>query len=173
MTLESGRTPTQSEVFAGTHTQKEDQLWVDKRSEDVNDAFIAELKRLQEERQAIIDAGDLEDDHTASGPLDLREQVILLNREISQQAEVHAQSLAVVEAVCAEMVRTLESTVQMQSQEVSELRKAYFDMYSFLTQMRSSGSSSAAMPDMPPPLPPPPPPPPPARSQSPLPATAV
>ncbi|MED6202561.1 hypothetical protein PIB30_106778 [Stylosanthes scabra] len=42
--------------------------WVDKRSEDVNDVFLAELKRLQEERQAIIDAGDPEDDDTASGP---------------------------------------------------------------------------------------------------------
>ncbi|MED6147718.1 hypothetical protein PIB30_046410 [Stylosanthes scabra] len=61
------------------------------------------------------------------------------------------------------VVRTLESTVQTQSQEISELRKAYSDMYSFLTQMRSGGSSAAAMPDMPPP----PPPPHLARSQSP------
>ncbi|MED6164860.1 hypothetical protein PIB30_094180 [Stylosanthes scabra] len=110
---------------------------------------------------------DPEDEDIASGPPDLREQVTLLNREIAQQAEAHAQSLAAVEAVCAEKVRTLESTVQTQSQEVSELRKAYSDMYSFLTQMRSNGSSSAAMPDMPPPPPPPPPPPSPARSQSP------
>ncbi|MED6122533.1 hypothetical protein PIB30_040607 [Stylosanthes scabra] len=131
------------------------------------DVFLAELKRLQEECQAIIDAGDPEDDDTASGPHDLREQVTLLNREIAQQAEAHAQSLAAVEAVCAEKVQTLESTVQTQSQEESELRKAYSDMYSFLTQMRSSGSSSAVMPDMPPPPPPPPPTPPPARSQSP------
>ncbi|MED6199584.1 hypothetical protein PIB30_077309 [Stylosanthes scabra] len=108
----------------------------------------------------------LEDDDTASGPPDLREQVTLLNREISEQAEMHAQSLAIVEAVCAEKVRNLESTVQTQSQEVSELRKAYSDMYSFLTQMQNSRSSAAAMPDMPHP-PPPPPPLPPARSQSP------
>ncbi|MED6114668.1 hypothetical protein PIB30_082666 [Stylosanthes scabra] len=54
-----------------------------------------------------------------------------------------------------------------ESQEVTELRKAYSNMYNFLTQMRSSGSSSSAMPDMPPPPPPPSPPPPPARSQSP------
>ncbi|MED6154605.1 hypothetical protein PIB30_114151, partial [Stylosanthes scabra] len=52
------------------------------------------------------------DDDTASGPPDLREQVTLLNREISQQAEAHAQSLAAVEAACAEKVRTLESTAQ-------------------------------------------------------------
>ncbi|MED6134609.1 hypothetical protein PIB30_038500 [Stylosanthes scabra] len=54
MALELGRTPTQSEVFARTHTRKEDWLWVDKQSEDANDAFLAELKRLQEGRQAII-----------------------------------------------------------------------------------------------------------------------
>ncbi|MED6150760.1 hypothetical protein PIB30_075637, partial [Stylosanthes scabra] len=85
---------------------------------------------------------------------------------ISQQAEAHAQSLAAVEAVCAEKVRTLESTVQTESQEVSDLRKAYSDMYSFLTQMRSGASGLGSMPDMPP-LPPPPPPPPPAPSQTP------
>ncbi|MED6166175.1 hypothetical protein PIB30_106525, partial [Stylosanthes scabra] len=83
-----------------------------------------------------------DDDDTASGPPDLREQVTLLNREISQQAEAHAQSLAAVEAACAEKVRTLESTVQTQSQEVSDLRRAYSDMYSFLTQMRSGASGS-------------------------------
>ncbi|MED6119364.1 hypothetical protein PIB30_011167 [Stylosanthes scabra] len=201
--LKLGRTPTQSEVFARTHTQKEDREWVDKRSADVNDAYDAELKRLQDERQAIIDAGGPEppspppidevamwervaggrkqgriygmgvvpshkhlhlfsnpnDDNTASGPPDLREQVTLPNREISQQAEAHAQRVAAVEAVCAEKVQTLESTVQTQSQEVSDLRKAYSDMYSFLTQMRSSGYSAVAMPAMPPPPPPLPPPP--------------
>ncbi|MED6127578.1 hypothetical protein PIB30_089347, partial [Stylosanthes scabra] len=51
-----------------------------------------------------------------------------------------------------------ESTVQTQSQEVSDLRRAYSDMYSFLTQMRSGASGSGSMPDMPPPPPPPPPP---------------
>ncbi|MED6171124.1 hypothetical protein PIB30_037856 [Stylosanthes scabra] len=46
---------------------------------------------------------------------------------------MHDQMVAAVEVVCAEKVQTLESIVQMQSQEVSELRKAYSDMYSFLT----------------------------------------
>ncbi|MED6127728.1 hypothetical protein PIB30_090905 [Stylosanthes scabra] len=45
-----------------------------------------------------------------------------------------------------------------QSQEVSDLRKAYADMYSLLTQMRSGGSSSTPLPDFPPPPPSPPPP---------------
>ncbi|MED6151151.1 hypothetical protein PIB30_079560 [Stylosanthes scabra] len=214
MTAELGRTPTHSEVFARTHTRKEDQLWVDKRSADVNGSFrfhkisfilsyscvartnhiffsggfLAELKRLQAERQALMEAGcpepppideaapwtrfaggrkrgriygmgvvpshqhpllfpDDEDADTASGPPDLRERVVLLNREISQQAEANARRVA-----------ALESTVQTQSQEVSELRKAYADMYSLLTQMRSGGSTSAPLPDFPPPPPPPPPP---------------
>ncbi|MED6212815.1 hypothetical protein PIB30_087118 [Stylosanthes scabra] len=104
--------------------------------------------------------GDPDDDDTASDPPNLREQVTLLNMEISQQAEAHAQRVAAVEAICAEKVQSLKSIVQMQSQEVFELRRAYSDMYSFLTQMRSSGSSVAVMPDMlpsPPPLPRPPP----------------
>ncbi|MED6114527.1 hypothetical protein PIB30_081068 [Stylosanthes scabra] len=186
-TAELGCTPTHSEVFARTHTRKEDQLWVDKRSADVN-AFLAELKRLQAERQALMEARcpepppideaalwtrfaggrkrgriygmdvvpshqhpplfpDDEDADTASGPPDLTERVVLLNREISQQAEANARRVA-----------ALESTVQTQSQEVSELRKAYADMYSLLTQMRSGGSTSASLPDFPPPPPPPPPP---------------
>ncbi|MED6176729.1 hypothetical protein PIB30_090958, partial [Stylosanthes scabra] len=68
----------------------------------------------------------------------------MLNKEISQQAEANARRVA-----------ALESTVQTQSQEVSDLRKAYADMYSLLTQMRSGGSSSAPLPDFPPPPPPP------------------
>ncbi|MED6191056.1 hypothetical protein PIB30_112262, partial [Stylosanthes scabra] len=184
-TLELGRTPTHSEVFARTHTRKEDRSWVDKRAEDVNEAFIAELNRLQAERQALIEAGcpepppidegalwtrfaggrkrgriygmgvvpshqhpplfpDDEDANTASAP-DLRERVVMLNREISQQAEANARRVA-----------ALESTVQSQSQEVSDLRKAYADVYNLLTQMRSGGSSSATLSDLPPPPPPPP-----------------
>ncbi|MED6221202.1 hypothetical protein PIB30_052218 [Stylosanthes scabra] len=45
-----------------------------------------------------------DDDDTASGPPDLREQVTLLNRELTQQAEANAQRLAAVEAICAEKV---------------------------------------------------------------------
>ncbi|MED6115641.1 hypothetical protein PIB30_092611 [Stylosanthes scabra] len=85
------------------------------------DVFIAELKRLQEERQAIIDAGgpkpprstNPEDDDIASGPPELRKQVSLLNREISQQAEAHAQSLAAVEAVCAEKLPDADAEQQI------------------------------------------------------------
>ncbi|MED6134695.1 hypothetical protein PIB30_039428 [Stylosanthes scabra] len=99
--------------------------------------------------------GTPDDDDTAT--------VTLINREISQQAEAHAQRVAVVETITEENVRTLETTVQSQSQsqEVSELRKAYSEMYSFLTQMQSIASSSKTMP---PSLPLPPPP---AQSRSP------
>ncbi|MED6143377.1 hypothetical protein PIB30_005649 [Stylosanthes scabra] len=45
---------------------------------------------------------DPNDDDTASGPPDLREQVTLLNRELTQQAEAHTQRVAAVEAACAE-----------------------------------------------------------------------
>ncbi|MED6120407.1 hypothetical protein PIB30_020599 [Stylosanthes scabra] len=110
---------------------------------------------------------DTDDDDTATGPPDVREQVVLLNRELSQQAEAHAHKVAAVEAACSEKVRSLESTMQAQSQEVSDLRKAYANMYAYLSQIRS-GSSASGMPEMPPPPPPPPsPPPPPARSQDP------
>ncbi|MED6183307.1 hypothetical protein PIB30_036668 [Stylosanthes scabra] len=196
MALELGRPPTQSEVFARIHTRKEDQLWVDRRSEDTNGAFLEELKRLQTERgpepppidedavwtwiaggrkrgriygKGVVPSHkypalfcDPDDDDTATGPPDLRDHVVLLNRELTQQAETHSQQVAAVEAVYSEKVRRLESTMQAQSQEVSDLRKAYYNMYSYLSHIRS-GSSSSGMPDMPPP----PPPPPPARFQDP------
>ncbi|MED6182376.1 hypothetical protein PIB30_027873 [Stylosanthes scabra] len=157
-----------SEVFARTHTQKEDRLWVDKRSEDVNEVQSPPPPPIDEDevwariagghkRGRIYGMGvvpshkyphvfaDPDDDDTASSPPDLREQVTLFNRKISQQAEAHAQRVAAVEAVCAKKTK---------SQEISDLKKAYSDIYSFLTQMGSSGSSSAAMPDMPPHRPP-------------------
>ncbi|MED6134571.1 hypothetical protein PIB30_038116 [Stylosanthes scabra] len=58
---------------------------------------------------------DPDDDDTASGPPDLREQVTLLNKEITQQTEAHAQRVAAVKAVCAKKVWTLEFIVQTQS----------------------------------------------------------
>ncbi|MED6186909.1 hypothetical protein PIB30_071244 [Stylosanthes scabra] len=143
MTVELGCTPTHSEVFEGTHTRKEDQLWVDKRS--VDEAFLAELKRLQAERQALMEAGcpkpppideaalwtrfaggrkrgriygmgvvpshqhpplfpDDEDADTASAP-DLRERVVMLNREILQQAEANARRLLPWSLLCRPSLR--------------------------------------------------------------------
>ncbi|MED6187687.1 hypothetical protein PIB30_078790 [Stylosanthes scabra] len=140
---------------------KEDQLWVDKRSADVNEAFLAKLKRLQAERQALMEAGCPEPPPIDEAALwtrfaggrkrgwiyGMRDSHQHPPLEISQQVEANARRVA-----------ALESTRQTQSQEVSDLRKAYADMYSLLTQMRSGGSSSAPLPDF---LPPPPPPPPP------------
>ncbi|MED6226473.1 hypothetical protein PIB30_104119 [Stylosanthes scabra] len=129
MTVELGRTPTHSEVFERSHTRKEDQLWVDKRSADVNEAFLAELKRLQAERQALMEAGCPE-----PPPID---EVALWTRFAGGRKRGRIYGMGV---------------------EVFDLRKAYVDMYSLLTQMRSGGSSSAPLPDFPPPPPPPPPP---------------
>ncbi|MED6143769.1 hypothetical protein PIB30_009018 [Stylosanthes scabra] len=50
--------------------------------------------------------GDPDDDDIASGPPDLKKQVTLFNREISQHAEAHAQRVTVVEAVCAEKMQS-------------------------------------------------------------------
>ncbi|MED6124303.1 hypothetical protein PIB30_057723 [Stylosanthes scabra] len=102
---------------------------------------------------------EVDDIVTASGPPDVSEQVTLLNRVLSQQAEANHQRVARIEAVCDQKVRTLETALESQSQEGSQLRKAYSDMYSFLELMRSGGSGSAAFTAMPPPLP--------ARSPSP------
>ncbi|MED6150495.1 hypothetical protein PIB30_072871 [Stylosanthes scabra] len=184
MALELGRTPTQNEVFARTHTRKEDQLWVDRRSEDVNvrgskpppideDAvwtwILGGRKRGKIYGKGVVSShkyptlfGDPDDDDTITGPPDLREQVVLLNRELIQQVEAHVQKVAAVEAVCSEKVRSLESTMQAQSQEVSDLRKAYSNVYNYLSQIRSSSSSSGML-EMPPPSSPPLP----ARSQDP------
>ncbi|MED6209497.1 hypothetical protein PIB30_055259 [Stylosanthes scabra] len=106
------------------------------------------------------------DDDTASGPPDLREQGDYI------AAGGACSEGSCCGGVCAEKVRTLESTVQTQSQEVSDLRRAYSNMYSFLTQMRSGASGSGTMPDMLLP-PPPPPPPPPALSQTPAPSQTL
>ncbi|MED6138157.1 hypothetical protein PIB30_071629 [Stylosanthes scabra] len=152
-----------------------------------HEAFEAEKNRLEAEWQAIIDArgpeplsideeaiwtwiassrkkgriydkgvvpayfvpliiGDVNGDDTATGHPDVR-----------KEAEAHRQRVAQVEAVCDEKVRTLETTLESQSQEVSQLKKAYSDMYNFLEQMRSGGSGSAAFTAMPSPPPPPPP----------------
>ncbi|MED6122483.1 hypothetical protein PIB30_040213 [Stylosanthes scabra] len=57
MLEELGRTPTQSEVLTRTHTKKKDRSqWVDRRAEEANQQYEEELKRLEEERAALIDA---------------------------------------------------------------------------------------------------------------------
>ncbi|MED6213106.1 hypothetical protein PIB30_090041 [Stylosanthes scabra] len=183
--LELGQTPTQSEVFARTHTRKEDREWVDKRLSDVNEVRCPPIdeaavwawvagghKRGRVYGMDVVPShkypplfSDPDDDDTTSGPPDLREQVTLLNREISQQAKAHAQSLDVVEAVCAEKVRTLESTVQTQPQEVSDLRRSYLDIQlpdsdaEWHIRLRFDARHASPLP--------PPPPPPPAPSQTP------
>ncbi|MED6175766.1 hypothetical protein PIB30_081430 [Stylosanthes scabra] len=56
-----GHDPTQTELFEWTHTKKKDWgQWVDERPQNANDLFWAELKRLEEERAALILVGALE-----------------------------------------------------------------------------------------------------------------
>ncbi|MED6134731.1 hypothetical protein PIB30_039733 [Stylosanthes scabra] len=58
MAIELGRPPTQSEVFVRTYTKKKDQgQYVDTRSEQFVEAVKAEVKRLEDERDAGIAAG--------------------------------------------------------------------------------------------------------------------
>ncbi|MED6125211.1 hypothetical protein PIB30_066523 [Stylosanthes scabra] len=58
MAIELGRPPTQSEVFVRTHTKKKDQgQYVDTRSEEFVEAVKAEVKRLEDERDARIATG--------------------------------------------------------------------------------------------------------------------
>ncbi|MED6205795.1 hypothetical protein PIB30_021081 [Stylosanthes scabra] len=101
MALELGRTPTQSEVFARTHTRKEDREWVDKRLSDVSVSLKLDYNSVihftftvsQASVVSVRNRGmfygmgvvpshkhpllcsDPDDDDTASGPPDLREQV--------------------------------------------------------------------------------------------------
>ncbi|MED6152695.1 hypothetical protein PIB30_094500 [Stylosanthes scabra] len=198
MTLELGRTPTQRICRGWTSDHR---IVVRTNHNLFQDAFLAELKKLQDERRAIIDAGGpappppIHKDevwtriegsrkrggfmacvwfprintHRCLGILtmtkllmvhpNIRSRLLCSTGRFHSRGSAYAQRVAVVEAVCAKKVRNMESIVQTQSQDVSKLRKAYSDMYSFLTQMRSSGSSAMAMPDMPPR-------PPPAQSQS-------
>ncbi|MED6220780.1 hypothetical protein PIB30_048182 [Stylosanthes scabra] len=130
------------------HPWIRDDLW-DQLVEFWRQEDFKKLKEVNKQNRASSTGGSLHtggsttyeatrermDVDTASAP-DLRERVVMLNREISQQAEANAQRVA-----------ALEYTVPTQSQEVSDLRKAYADMYSLLTQMRSGGSSSAPLPD--------------------------
>ncbi|MED6213937.1 hypothetical protein PIB30_098274 [Stylosanthes scabra] len=50
-----------NEVFTRTHTKKKDRgQWVDKRADDTNQQYEEEIKRIEEERAALIAAGCLE-----------------------------------------------------------------------------------------------------------------
>ncbi|MED6149818.1 hypothetical protein PIB30_066268 [Stylosanthes scabra] len=168
MLEELGCTPTQSEVFTRTHTKKKDRgQWVDWRAEEANQQYEEELKRLEEERAALIAVGcpevagsrkrgrvygrdkvpsrlkptayDSDDLSTASGPVDMREEVTLLNRELTQQAEEHRQE---VQALSDRHAAQIKSNVSQ--------------MYSFMQNMQAGSASSSA--EMPPPMPPPSPP---------------
>ncbi|MED6143359.1 hypothetical protein PIB30_005631 [Stylosanthes scabra] len=92
MAEELKRTPTQSEVFTRTHTKKKD--WgqgVDKRLEDANvwARIASDHKRGciyghdKVPSRLKLSVYDSEDVSTTSGPVDMREQVTLLNQELT------------------------------------------------------------------------------------------
>ncbi|MED6187551.1 hypothetical protein PIB30_077558 [Stylosanthes scabra] len=59
MAVEIGCESTQSEVFVRTHTKKKDRgQYVDDRSEQMIELYKAEVKRLEDEREARIAAGE-------------------------------------------------------------------------------------------------------------------
>ncbi|MED6151258.1 hypothetical protein PIB30_080806 [Stylosanthes scabra] len=145
-----GRTPTQSEVFMRTHTKKKDRgQWVDRRAEDTNQQYEEEIKRLEEERAALIAA------------VDMREQVTLLNRELTQQAEEHKQEVQALSDRHAAQIRRLQSSFDTQTTEFDRWKSIVSQMYSFMQNMQAGSASSNV--GMPPLIPPPPPPPPPLQ----------
>ncbi|MED6149897.1 hypothetical protein PIB30_067048 [Stylosanthes scabra] len=175
MSIEMGRTPSFSEVLARTHTRKKDrdEWWTSGHKTARYEAFEAEKSRLEAEppeRQAIIDTGGPE-------PPPIYEKVIWLRiacgrkkGRIYDKGVVPVYSIPLIIGdvddndtafgppdVKEQKVRTLETALESQSQEVSELRKAYSDMYSFLELTQSGNSGSASFTAIPPPPPPRPP----------------
>ncbi|MED6192560.1 hypothetical protein PIB30_011356 [Stylosanthes scabra] len=156
MSQKLGRTPTQSE-----------QLYDD------------EIKRLEEERAELIAAGCPEPppiDYDAvwlrivggrkrgrvygrgKWAVDMREQVTLLNRELTQQAEENKQEVVALRTQHASDLARLQSTIDSQSAEFDRWKNTVTQMYNFMQTMHPGTSSS--IPGMPSPMPPPPPPPP-------------
>ncbi|MED6170041.1 hypothetical protein PIB30_026893 [Stylosanthes scabra] len=159
--LELGRTPTQSEVFARTHTGKEDREWVDKRSSDINVSLKLDYNSV------IHFTFTVSQDVRSPPPLPIDEAAVWA-RVAGGCKRGRLYGMGVVPSHKYPQLfsdpgddDTASGPPDLREQEVCDLKRAYSDMYSFLTQMRSGGS--CAMPDMPPP----PPPPSPAPSQTP------
>ncbi|MED6152735.1 hypothetical protein PIB30_094829 [Stylosanthes scabra] len=156
---ELGRTPSQSEVFMRTHTKKKDRQWVDQHAEDTNDC------RLPQERAGLRTCKvpsrlkplvyDSDDVSTASGPIDMREQVTLLIRELTQQVEEHRQEVQELRQQHAAQITRLQSSFDTQSVEFNRWKSTVSQMYSFMQNMQA-GSATASSAGMPSPIPPPP-----------------
>ncbi|MED6124779.1 hypothetical protein PIB30_062142, partial [Stylosanthes scabra] len=122
-------------VFERIHTRKKDRLWVDKRSAEANEAFTTEKKRLEADRQAIMDVGgpeppSIDDDEIwtriasdrkkgriyGQGVIPAHSYPLLIGDvdydntatdppDMREQAEAHHHRVAEVEAVCDEKLR--------------------------------------------------------------------
>ncbi|MED6188730.1 hypothetical protein PIB30_088706 [Stylosanthes scabra] len=73
-----------------THTKKKDRQWVNQHAEDTNDcrlpqerAGLQTCKVPSRLKPPVYDSNDV---FTTSGPIDMREQVTLLNRELGQRS---------------------------------------------------------------------------------------
>ncbi|MED6139374.1 hypothetical protein PIB30_083232, partial [Stylosanthes scabra] len=89
----------------------------------------------------------------------MREQVTLLNRELTQQAEEHRQEVQALSDRHAAQIRRLQSSFDTQTAEFDRWKSTVSQMYSFMQNMQAGSAFFGA--GMPPPMPPPPPPPPP------------
>ncbi|MED6182439.1 hypothetical protein PIB30_028432 [Stylosanthes scabra] len=96
-------------------------------------------------------ACDSDDYSTASGPVDMRE-------ELTQQVEEHSQEVAALRTQHTSNLTRLQSTIDSQSAEFDRWKNTVTQMYSFMQTMQAGTTTS--IPGMPSPMPPPPPPPP-------------
>ncbi|MED6151344.1 hypothetical protein PIB30_081595 [Stylosanthes scabra] len=102
----------------------------------------------------VYDSDDLS---TASGPVDMREQVTLLNRELTQQAEEHRPEVQALSDQHAAQIKRLQSSFDTKTAEFNRWKSTVSQMYSFMQNMQAgSATSSAGMTSLMPPPPPPP-----------------
>ncbi|MED6184364.1 hypothetical protein PIB30_046763 [Stylosanthes scabra] len=154
MSQELGRTPSQSEVFTRTHIKKNDRgQRVDKRAEESNVSLMIVGGRKRGEvygRGKVLSrlkspAYDSDDVSTTSGPVDMREQVTLLNRELTQQAEQHRQEIEALHEEHASALTYLQSSFDSQLTEFDKWKSTVSQMYNFMQNMQAGTTSSTVV----------------------------
>ncbi|MED6115405.1 hypothetical protein PIB30_090199 [Stylosanthes scabra] len=154
MLEELGRTSSQSEVFTRTHTKKKDQgQWDDKCAEDTNQLYEEEIKQLEiagdHKRGRVYGHGkvpsrlkppvyDSDDFSVASGPVDMREQVTLLNREFTQQAKEHKQEVQALRQHYATQIRCLQSPFDTQPAEFNQWKSIVSDAFASFMELKEN-----------------------------------
>ncbi|MED6129431.1 hypothetical protein PIB30_107856 [Stylosanthes scabra] len=74
----------------------------------------------------------------------MREQVIMLNRELTQQAKEHKQEVQPLSQQHATQSRRLQSSFDTQSVEFDRWKSTVSQMYSFMQNMRAGSATSNA-----------------------------